>query len=139
MGLRFAKRGSRPTDVTVKIYERAKVLSFSSGFIRKHFKDNRPGFIKEGFDDAENKIAIQFIFDVKDRLEDKELVTLTYNKNKTAASAVIRPVLTEFQIDIKDVYGTYENSAIEGPVSVLVDGDTRSVFLLSVDKRTVNK
>lgn len=127
----FAKRGARPTEVSVNISKISKTLSFNSGFFRKYLKNAKPKYAREGYVAEENKIVVEFC-DAID--ETRELLKLTYTASGNAASCVARPLLNDFDLDIDDIAGIYGQEAIEGPVKL--DDTDREIFLLSIDKRT---
>ena len=134
MEIKFAKRNTRPGEITVNISKAAKTISFSSGFVRSYLKKERPKYVREGWIEKTKQIVIEFV-DTMDKSD--ELLTLTYTKAGNSASCVVRPLLNEFELSLDNIIGKYKAAAIDGPIKL--DGTDREIIILSTDKREGKK
>lgn len=135
MAMKAAKRGVRASEGRITINDKIKTITFSVGFFRtQKLNHNNTQYVRFGYDVDTNEIGIDFLrkFD-----SDGEAMKLTYTKSKSAASCPIRSLLATFNMDIKDISGTYINDAIIGPTKIIEFTDQG--FLLKINKRTATR
>ena len=132
MAMQEVKKGARPTsEVKVRISERAKTISFSSGFVRKYkLSQETHTHVRLGYDTVTKEIGVEFC---KDRPASENLMKLSYTASKTAASCPVRPILNKFDLQISNIAGDYlEGKAINAEVPI--SGFAKSGFLLDTKK-----
>lgn len=132
MAIIFAKKGTKITNPRIRINANSKTINFNAGFFKRYFKkdEEKPKYLRQGYDDKQNQIIIEFC-DTHDNIDDiSELIKLTYSQNQKSASSVISPILTTFDLPIMKISGIYFEDAIE------IDENGQKLYILSVDKRT---
>ena len=127
MAMQEVKKGARPTsEVKVRISEKAKTLSFSSGFVKKYnINEATHTHVRLGYE-----IGLEFC---KSKAASESLMKLSYTVSKTAASCPVRPILNKFDLQIANIAGDYQGNAIK--TEVTINGFAKSGFLLNTAKK----
>ncbi|WP_061250340.1 hypothetical protein [Leptospira alstonii] len=135
MGMIAVKKGTRSSDAKINISSKAKTLSLSAGFMRAYnLNIETAKYVRLGYDDTIEKIGIEFT--EKPSVEDESL-KLTYASTGSSASVPISSLISSFSLKMSDISGSYEDTAIEGPIKI--DGFSKRGFLLVVEKRIKEK
>jgi len=131
MAMQETKKGTRPTsEVKVSISEKAKTISFSSGFVKKYKINNKTHtHVRLGYDPITKEIGLEFC---KHEADSESLMKLSYTASKIAASCPLRPILNKFDLQIANISGVYTGKAIKAEVPI--KGFAKSGFLLITPK-----